>query len=56
MDEYFAPLSEGDLLNLHWDPIVLLEVTSTKIHSNWNGTHTIERGEKVGILVCSTLL
>lgn len=48
---YFIPLGEGELLHLHWDPIVLLQAELAEMHYTWNGTPTTERGEKVGVLV-----
>lgn len=47
---YFAPLGEGKLLNLHWDPIVLLVVRPAETHYPWKGKCTTERGKKVGSL------
>ena len=47
----FAPLGERKLCNLLRDPIVLLQAGPAETHYTWNGTHTIERGEKVGVLV-----
>ena len=37
----------GELLNL----IVLMQARSVETHYTWNGRHSIERGEKVGVLV-----
>lgn len=48
---YFAPLGKGELLSLHWDPIVLLQANPVETNYAWNGTCTIEREEKVGFLV-----
>ena len=42
---------EGELLNRHRDPTVLLEVRPTDAQCNWNGTCTIEKGKKVEVLV-----
>lgn len=47
----FTPLDEEELLNLHSDPIILLQAGPVQTHYTWNGTCTIERGEKVGVLV-----
>ena len=44
---YFSPLCEGELLNLHWDPVVLLQAGPVEMHYTWNGTYTIESGEEV---------
>lgn len=49
---YFVPLSalsEGELLSLRWFPIVLLQADlDLEMHYSWDGTHSIERGEKEG--------
>lgn len=47
---YFAPLSEGELLSLHWDLIILLQNRPIETNGAWNGTCTPEWG-KVGVLV-----
>lgn len=47
----FAPLGERELFNLLWDLIVLLQAGPVEKHGTRNGTHRIERGEKVGILI-----
>ena len=47
----FAPLSEGVLLNLYWDSVVLLQAGPVERYYTCNGTHTIERKEKRGVLV-----
>lgn len=44
------PLGEEEPLSLHWDLIVLLQTGPVETHDTWNGTHTTERGEKVGRL------
>lgn len=48
---HFAPLVAGAPLNLQGDSVVLLQAGSFELHYSWNGTHTVEKGEKVGILV-----
>lgn len=48
---YLVPLGGEELLSLPWDPIVLLQAGPVEMHYTWNGTHTTERGEKVGVLV-----
>ena len=48
---YFTPLGEAELLNLHWDPVVLLQAGLVETHYTRSGTCTIERGGKVGVLV-----
>ena len=48
---YFAPLGEGELLNHHWGPMVLLQAGPVEMHYIWNGTCTVARGQKVGVLV-----
>ena len=45
---YFVPLGEGDLLNLYWDPVVLLKVRPVEIHYTCNGAYHIERGGEHG--------
>lgn len=47
----FAPLGERELFNLLWDLIVLLQAGPVETHGTWNGTNSIERGEKVGVLI-----
>lgn len=47
----FAPLGERELFNLLWDLIVLLQAGPVETHGTRNGTHNIERGEKVGVLI-----
>ena len=48
---YFVPLGEGDLLNLYWDPVVLLKGRPVEIHYTCNGAYHIKRGENMGVLV-----
>ena len=48
---YITPPGEGELLNLPWDPTVLLQAGLVETHYAWNRTHTPERGEKVGVPV-----
>ena len=48
---YFVPLGEGDLLNLYWDPVVLLKGRPVEIHCTCNGAYHIKRGENMGVLV-----
>lgn len=52
---YLVPLGEGELLNLHWDPIVLLQTGPIEMLCTWNGTLTIKRGEKVRVLAMHLL-
>ena len=47
MVSYFVPLDERELLNLHWDPIVLPQAGPIEMHYIRNRTCTIEREEKV---------
>ena len=47
---YFAALGEGELLSLHWEPIVLLQTGLVETHYTWNGIHPIEKGEKARVL------
>ena len=49
------PLGEEEPLSLHCDPIVLLQAGPVETHYTWNGTHTIEKGEKAWILVWHNL-
>lgn len=44
---YFSPLGEGELLSLHGVPGVLLQARPVETDYTWNGTGTMERGEKV---------
>ena len=44
---YFAPLGKGELLNLHSDPVVLLQAEPLETRYAWSGTHNIETEEKV---------
>lgn len=46
---YFIPLGEEELRNLHWDPIVLLQAGPIETYYTWNGTCTIERGGKMRV-------
>ena len=50
---YFAPLSEEELHNFHWDSIVLLQAEMVEMHYTLNGTHTTKREERVRILTGS---
>ena len=50
MGELICTSGWGELLNLHWDPIVLLVVRPAETHYPWKGKCTIERGKKVGSL------
>ena len=43
--------TEGGLLSLHWNPIVVLQTGSVEAHYVWDGTCTTEIGEKVRIFV-----
>ena len=47
MVSYFTPLGEGELLNFHWDPFVLLQAGPAETHY----THAIEKGENMEVLV-----
>ena len=46
----FAPLGEGKLLNLHWDPFVLLQAGPVEMHYIWTRILTTKRRQKVGVL------
>ena len=35
---YFTLLGEGDLLSLHWVPVVRLQTRPAEMHCTWNGT------------------
>lgn len=48
---YFAPLVHGELFNLHWNSIALLQAGSTETQYTCNRTCTIKKGVKVGILL-----
>lgn len=48
---YFTTLDEGELLNVHWDPLILLQVGPVKMYHTRNGTCTIKRGEKKRIFI-----
>ena len=51
---YFPLLQEGELLNLPWDPIVLLQAAPAETLDAWNGTRTIANEEKTGVLIWHT--
>ena len=44
-------VSEGDPVNLCWDPSALLQTGLVEAHHSWQGMGTKERGEKPGVLV-----
>lgn len=44
---YFVRLGEGELLNLHGDPTVLLQTVLVEIYYTWNGACIIEKGKKM---------
>lgn len=50
MVSYFTPLGEGELLNFHWDPFVLLQAGPAETHY----THAVEKGENMEVLVWPT--
>ena len=39
---YFAPLGEGKLFSLYWDPFVLLQAGPVQTHYIWNETLTLK--------------
>ena len=43
---YFTPLSERELLNPHWDSIVLLQDGPVEMCYTWNEARTIERRKR----------
>lgn len=45
---FFTPLGEGELPNLHWGSVVLLQAGPVETHYTCNGIGTFEREEKVG--------
>lgn len=45
---YFTHLCEGDLLNLHWDPIVLLQSGLVEMHYAWYGISTLRKRRNWG--------
>lgn len=48
---YFVCLGEGEFLNLHWDPTVLLQPVLVEIYYACNGACTIEKGKKMEALI-----
>lgn len=48
---YFVSLGKGELLYLHWNPIIHLQAGLIEMFYTWNEAHTIERGENVEALV-----
>ena len=55
MGESLCTLGEEELLNLHGDPIILLQAGLVEMHYTWNRASTIGRGEKMGAVLWNIL-
>lgn len=48
-------MGEGELLHLHWVPVVLPQAGPAEMHYTWNGMRTTGKEEKVRVLVSCIL-